>query len=73
MRVDRYEAPSFARLGDGANRQAGTPWLPLWSPVAVRRAIHASLVMPTLFAITYKGSGNLQTALFAGFGSLARW
>jgi hypothetical protein len=43
----------------------------VWSRVAVRRTIRAMLVMPTLFAITYKGFGNLQMALFAGFGSFA--
>jgi hypothetical protein len=43
----------------------------VWSPVAVRRTNRATLVMPTLFAITYKGFGNLQMALCAGFGSFA--
>lgn len=43
----------------------------MWSPVAARRTIRATLVMPTRFAITDKEFGNLQVALFAGFGSFA--
>jgi uncharacterized membrane protein YccC len=49
--------------------------LPAWHPALVRaaalRAIRATIVMPGLFALTFKGFGNLQMALFAGFGSFA--
>jgi uncharacterized membrane protein YccC len=46
-------------------------WRPVWSRAAARRALRATLVMPSLFALTYKGFGNLQMALFASFGSFA--
>jgi uncharacterized membrane protein YccC len=35
------------------------------------RALRAVLVVPALFALTYKGFGNLQMALFAAFGGFA--
>src|SRR6266566_4410690 len=35
------------------------------------RALRATIVMPGLFALTYKVIGNLQMALFAAFGSFA--
>jgi uncharacterized membrane protein YccC len=35
------------------------------------RALRAVLVMPALFALSYKGFDNLQIALFAGFGTFA--
>ena len=38
---------------------------------AVMRALRAVLVIPSLFALTYEGFGNLQMALFAAFGEFA--
>jgi uncharacterized membrane protein YccC len=35
------------------------------------RAVRAVLVIPSLFALTYEGFGNLQMALFAAFGGFA--
>jgi uncharacterized membrane protein YccC len=35
------------------------------------RALRAVVVVPALFALTYKGFGNLQIALFAAFGGFA--
>jgi hypothetical protein len=35
------------------------------------RALRATIVMPTLFALTYKVFGDLQMATFAAFGSFA--
>jgi uncharacterized membrane protein YccC len=46
-------------------------WRPVWSPAAARRAARAMVVMPGMFALTLEGFGNLQMALFAGFGSFA--
>ncbi|MBV9472510.1 MAG: FUSC family protein [Solirubrobacterales bacterium] len=46
-------------------------WRPVWSQAAALRALRTTLVMPGLFALTFKGFGNLQMALFAGFGSFA--
>jgi hypothetical protein len=38
---------------------------------AAMRAVRATIVVPALFALTYKGLGNLQMALFAAFGGFA--
>ncbi len=46
-------------------------WRPVWSQAAALRAVRTTLVMPGLFALTFKGFGNLQMALFAAFGSFA--
>ena len=42
-----------------------------WSRAAALRALRAVLVVPALFAITFKGIGNPQIALFATFGGFA--
>jgi len=73
VRVDRYEG-TVVRSTDGTREPPGRhSWLPVWSPVAVQRANRATLVMPTLFGHYLQGvrSGNLQIALFTGFGSFA--
>jgi uncharacterized membrane protein YccC len=46
-------------------------WLPRWSVPAALRAIRAVVVVCGLFALTYKGIGNLQMATFAAFGGFA--
>ncbi len=46
-------------------------WWPTWSVPAALRTLRAVLVVPSLFALTYEGLGNLQMALFAAFGGFA--
>lgn len=46
-------------------------WKPVWSVPAAIRAARATLVVPALFAITYKVIGDPQMALFATFGGFA--
>jgi len=46
-------------------------WWPAWSEPAALRTLRAVLVIPTLFALTFEGFGNLQMALFAAFGGFA--
>jgi uncharacterized membrane protein YccC len=46
-------------------------WWPTWSEAAALRMLRAVLVVPSLFALTYEGFGNLQMALFAAFGGFA--
>src|SRR5271170_4847236 len=46
-------------------------WWPVWSVPAALRTVRAVLVIPSLFALTYEGFGNLQMALFAAFGGFA--
>jgi uncharacterized membrane protein YccC len=46
-------------------------WLPGWSLDAGLRAVRAMLVVPGLFALTYKVIGDLQMATFAAFGGFA--
>jgi uncharacterized membrane protein YccC len=45
--------------------------LPVWSKPAAFRALRATLVVPSLFALTYKGWHNPQMATFAAFGGFA--
>jgi uncharacterized membrane protein YccC len=44
---------------------------PAWSEAAAMRAARATVVIPSLFAITYKVVGDPQMALFATFGGFA--
>ncbi|MFL6052351.1 MAG: FUSC family protein [Actinoallomurus sp.] len=46
-------------------------WLPVWSAPAALRALRAMLVIPGLFALTYKVIGDPQMATFAAFGGFA--
>jgi uncharacterized membrane protein YccC len=46
-------------------------WLPTRSTPAALRAVRATVVMASVFAITDKLIGNLQMATFAAFGSFA--
>src|SRR6516225_12216657 len=56
---------------DGRAQRARPSWWPAWSRPAALRALRAVLVIPSLFALTYEGFGNLQMALFAAFGGFA--
>ena len=46
-------------------------WKPVWSVPAAMRAARATVVIPSLFAITDKIIANPQMALFATFGGFA--
>jgi fusaric acid resistance family protein len=46
-------------------------WKPVWSVPAAMRAARATVVIPSLFAITYKVVADPQMALFATFGGFA--
>ena len=46
-------------------------WKPVWSVPAAMRTVRATLVIPALFAITYKVVADPQMALFATFGGFA--
>jgi uncharacterized membrane protein YccC len=50
---------------------ARVPWVPVWSAPAAIRAIRATIVMPGLFALTFKVIGDPQMTLFAVFGSFS--
>jgi uncharacterized membrane protein YccC len=61
-----------ARLPHPSPGQPGPSfWRVTWSVPAAMRALRATIVMPTLFALTYKVIGDLQMATFAAFGSFA--
>ena len=70
-------APSTRRLRARLSRSSspGAPsqpvWRVTWSTPAAMRALRATIVIPTLFALTYKVIGDLQMATFAAFGSFA--
>jgi len=61
--------PRLVRPSPGG--AAGPPWVPTWSVPAAMRALRATIVMPALFALTFKVIGDLQMATFAAFGSFA--
>src|SRR6202046_4467815 len=46
-------------------------WKPSWSVPAAMRAARATVVIPSLFALTDKVIGDPQMALFATFGGFA--
>ena len=46
-------------------------WRPTWSVPAAMRAARATIIIPSLFAITFKVVGDPQMALFATFGGFA--
>jgi uncharacterized membrane protein YccC len=46
-------------------------WKPTWNVSAAMRAVRATVVVPSLFAVTFKVIGDPQAALFATFGGFA--
>jgi hypothetical protein len=66
-------APPSAPQAQGASGagRARPAWLPAWSVPAGLRTLRVVIVIPSLFALTYEGFGNLQMALFAAFGGFA--
>src|SRR5712691_1357976 len=71
--VRRLPLGHLPQSGPGHQRHQGTrpAWWPAWSVPAALRMVRAVLVVPSLFALTYEGFGNLQMALFAAFGGFA--
>src|SRR5271170_8338710 len=69
----RPSAPPGSPSGpaDGSARRTRPAWWPAWSVPAAMRTARAVVVIPSLFALTYEGFGNLQMALFAAFGGFA--
>src|SRR2546430_9850380 len=66
-RLPRARLP-HATSGGGSARPA---WWPALSVPVGLRTLRAVLVIPSLFALTFEGFGNLQMALFAAFGGFA--
>src|SRR5215471_18313447 len=68
-------AGKLASLSRGAVRRilrvAQPWWKPVWSVPAAMRAVRATIVVPSLFAVTFKVIGDPQMALFATFGGFA--
>src|SRR2546429_374018 len=64
--------PQALSGGEGSGGERTRPtWWPTWSVPAALRTLRAVLVIPSLFALTFEGFGNLQMALFAAFGGFA--
>ncbi|HUA29151.1 MAG TPA: FUSC family protein [Streptosporangiaceae bacterium] len=61
-------ARPFRLPSGGAVRAA---LVPKWSTPAAVRAVRATVVIPALFALTFKVVGDPQMALFAAFGGFA--
>jgi len=73
-RTPLAQPPQSAGKDQGTQEPAAEPrpwWRSAWSAPAAMRALRAVLVIPSLFALTYEGFGNLQMALFAAFGGFA--
>lgn len=64
-------ATAVTQVAGESPRRTLPEWMPQWSVPAALRALRAVIVVPALFAITYKGIGNPQMALFAAFGGFA--
>src|SRR5271169_290886 len=57
----------------GAPGQPASPWWRVsWSVPAALRAVRATIVIPCLFALTFKVIGDAQMTLFAVFGGFAQ-
>ncbi|HJY00903.1 MAG TPA: FUSC family protein, partial [Streptosporangiaceae bacterium] len=69
----RSSAPQASPSGaaNGRAQRTRPAWWPAWSVPAAMRTARAVVVIPSLFALTYEGFGNLQMALFAAFGGFA--
>src|SRR5580693_9402438 len=69
----RSSAPQASPSGPANGRAQRTrpAWWPIWSVPTAMRTARAVVVIPSLFALTYEGFGNLQMALFAAFGGFA--
>jgi uncharacterized membrane protein YccC len=63
--------PQTERAVQPPERRTRPAWLPVWSKPAALRALRATIVVPGLFAITYRVIGDLQLATFTAFGGFA--
>jgi uncharacterized membrane protein YccC len=70
-RADNVVRTAPRQESAGRVKRSRLAWRPVWSRPAVMRALRAVLVIPSVFALTYEGFGNLQLALFAAFGGFA--
>ncbi len=72
-RPDNVVSPTPLPESAAEVKRSRPAWRPVWPRPAVMRALRAVLVIPSVFALTYEGFGNLQMALFAAFGGFASW
>src|SRR5882762_10095219 len=73
-RLPRARLPQATSGGEKTRPPTRLPsplHLPALSGPAGLRTLRAVLVIPSLFALTFEGFGNLQMALFAAFGGFA--
>jgi len=68
LAVEEQERPAGKSF---LKRAEEIQWKPVWSVPAAMRAARATVVVPSLFAITYKVVADPQMALFATFGGFA--
>jgi uncharacterized membrane protein YccC len=70
-RSQQSAPPAPGANGAGGATATRPSWWPVWSVPSALRALRAVLVIPPLFALTYKGIGNAQMATFTAFGGFA--
>jgi hypothetical protein len=59
-RADNVVRTAPRQESAGRVKRSRLAWRPVWSRPAVMRALRAVLVIPSVFALTYEGFGNLQ-------------
>jgi hypothetical protein len=67
-----HSAEAPGGRGGAPRRPAHRRWPISWSVPAALRAVRATIVIPCLFALTFKVIGDGQMTLFAVFGSFAQ-
>ncbi|HEX4701061.1 MAG TPA: FUSC family protein [Pseudonocardiaceae bacterium] len=71
MSTSTREVAARLRLPHAGRPGARPGWWPVWSKPAAMRAVRATVVVPGLFALTYRVVGDLQLATFTAFGGFA--
>jgi hypothetical protein len=67
------KSPDARGTAPAAPRQPANPWWRVsWSVPAAMRAVRATIVIPCIFALTFKVIGDAQMTLFAVFGAFAQ-
>src|SRR5215469_2501099 len=67
--ADRASSQTAGSPGRARRLASGQWWRVSWSQPAALRAVRATIVVPGLFALTFKAIGDTQMTVFAVFGA----